>query len=113
MGRNRADHTKSIVAVPNIVGLTVADGLKAAAEAEVVLTAADSNGPSVQATPLAHWRIIWQLPSPGSRRNRGEQVLVGFDEHGGGWSGVREPRRPLPNPLQAAARHEDDQSAAS
>ena len=110
MGRNRADHTNNIIAVPNIVGLTVADGLKAAADADVVLTAADSDGPSLQATQSAQWRIVWQLPSPGSRRNRGEQVLVGYDEHGGDWSGVREPRRPLPNLLQAVAPHEGDQS---
>ena len=32
MGRNRSDHTDRIIAVPDIVGLTVAEGLHAAAD---------------------------------------------------------------------------------
>ena len=111
MGRNRAAHSRNIIEVPDIVGLTVAEGLRAAADADVVLTAADSDGPPPQATQSAQWRIVWQLPTPGSRRNRGEQVLVGYNDQGGDLSGVREPRRPLPKLLPAVAPHEDQPTA--
>lgn len=110
MGRGRTDRSSRIITIPDVVGLTVADGTRAADNVGLVLTSADPNGPLVDPlTSSPQVRIIWQLPHPGSRRNRGEQILVGYEENGDGPAGVREPRRPPPNPLRAAASHHDEE----
>ncbi|MFE9662077.1 MULTISPECIES: PASTA domain-containing protein [unclassified Streptomyces] len=85
------------VRVPRLVGLMAVDA-KAAAQAHgVLLTAPDR--PDLQHAVVDY--VVRQYPAAGVEVPRGATVTVWFDlgpGEGDGGSGVREPRRPGPEP---------------
>jgi hypothetical protein len=94
------------VTVPDVVGLTVDAGRHEAEVRGVVLAAADPDGPPLGAmTWPGEFLITAQSPPPGTSVFRWDSVVVTFRAlAGGSAAGVREPRRPLPDPggLRAA-----------
>ncbi|WP_344421025.1 PASTA domain-containing protein [Amycolatopsis minnesotensis] len=105
-----AGRAKSVI-VPDVVGLPVTVARQVAAEAGVALAQPDPDGPPLGAlTWPGVWVIDEQAPAPGARVRRWDSVVVRFHEEGGGSAGVREPRRPLPEPRAASAAKdpEDD-----
>jgi len=65
----------------------------------LVVTSSDLDGPPLGAlTWPGRWVVIEQTPRPGTTIRRGATVTIQFVEDPGGNAGVREPRRPAPNP---------------
>jgi hypothetical protein len=99
-----------LVQAPSVVGMTVKTARQVASLAGVVLAAPDADGPPLAAlTWPGVWAIVSQSPLPGSSLHRWDSVVVRCakaDDNGG--AGVREPRRPLPNPPSTAAAIEFD-----
>lgn len=97
MGKKRhAD----VVIVPDVAGMTVEDARQVAHEAGLALAQPDPDGPPLRAlTWPGMWWITVQDPAPGSELYRWDSVVVRFQgADAGGTAGVREPRRPLPDP---------------
>src|SRR4051794_18400962 len=88
------------VVVPDVVGLTVAEGRRIAEAAGVALAQPDADGPPLAAlTWPGVWLITDQDPTAGTTVRRWDSVRVRFGEvTGDGLSGVREPHRPAPDP---------------
>lgn len=86
--------------VPELVGLTVREARNLGHKAGFVVTAADVDGPPLgELTWPGIWVVTAQAPSPGTRLRRWENVVIEFEKlSGDGEGGVREPRRPLPDP---------------
>lgn len=103
MGSSRTGRNSGFRIVPDVVGLFVADALQLAVRSELLLQPADPEIPlAAWLSPLG-WRVAWQLPVAGSRRNRNEVILAGYGPDDG-LAGVREPRSPLPSsPLTESA----------
>jgi hypothetical protein len=89
-----------VVIVPDVVGMTVTDARRIANEAGVSLAQPDPDGPPLGAlTWPGVWFVTEQDPSPGSELYRWDSVRVRFrGADADGLAGVREPRRPLPDP---------------
>ena len=93
------------VVTPDVVGMVVDEARATAHAAGVVLAQPDPDGP-----PLAEltWRrpvtVTSQHPAPGTVLRRWESVVVTWNRDE---TGVREPRRPAPRPVDAASDHEN------
>jgi hypothetical protein len=89
-----------VVAVPDVVGITIWDARRVASEAGVALAQPDPDGPPLGAlTWPGVWLITEQQPLPGSRVYRWDSVRVRFRSvDDDGMAGAREPLRPLPDP---------------
>jgi hypothetical protein len=87
---------------------------KAYDEAGLALAQPDPDGPPLRAlTWPGEWLVTAQEPAPGTHLHRGDSLKVRFRSmDGDGSAGVREPRRPLPEPDRQAAKAEpvDDPS---
>jgi hypothetical protein len=96
-----------VVVVPHVVGLTVAVGQHVAAEAGLKLAQPDPDGPPLAALTWPDrldWVITSQDPAPGTPAYKWDSVVVQLrDEEA---SGVREPRRPLPDPRALGAERD-------
>jgi hypothetical protein len=90
----------SAVAVPDVIGLGVDDAGRVLHDAGFV---AGEHNPGGPITPLRAGQgstVVDQVPRGGARRRRGSTVALWL-ERGGGGAGVREPRRPKPDPRAA------------
>jgi hypothetical protein len=103
------------VSVPMVIGMTVAAGQRAAADAKVVLAPTNADGPPLGALLWPHeaeYVIASQSPVAGTRVRRYDSVVITYvrtNAGGPGAAGVREPRRPKPAPgSTGAARPLDD-----
>ncbi|MYS23718.1 PASTA domain-containing protein [Streptomyces sp. DvalAA-14] len=94
-----------VVIVPDVVGKTVAEASGIAHEAGLSLAQPDPDGPPLAAlTWPGVWLVTEQDPSPGTELYRWDSVRVRFRGAGAdGSAGVREPRRPAPDPEGLAA----------
>ena len=93
------DADKDVVVVPDLVGLHVHDARDLGHDAGVVVSSAIQDGPPLGAlTWPGEWFVTAQSTSPGSRVRRWEVVAIEFIATRGNESGVREPRRPHPDP---------------
>lgn len=101
-----------VVIVPAVVGMTVAEARRIAGDAGVALAQPDPDGPPLGAlTWPGVWFVTEQDPSPGSEMYRWDSVRVRFrPADADGPAGVREPRRPGPDPgvLFAEKSPQDD-----
>src|SRR5262249_37203128 len=84
----------------HLVGLTVESARALARDAGLKLAAEDPDGPPLVAfTWPGVWMVTAQRPAPGSVLHRKGTVVVDFEPGTPGeGAGVREPRRPLPQP---------------
>jgi hypothetical protein len=101
-----------VVIVPDVVGTSVAEARGIAHEAGLTLAQPDPDGPPLRAlTWPGAWLVTEQDPPPGRELYRWDSVRVRFRAaDADGLAGVREPRRPLPDPdvLSAEKEPEDD-----
>ncbi len=103
----RVRRRRGMVAVPDVVGLTVAEALG-------ILTGSGLD--AVSATPeidlvdrpdeIRPTVVVRQYPDPGTRIHAASSVKLWL-ERGDGEAGVREPRRPAPPPLAARAQRDE------
>ena len=90
---------RSSVRVPNVVGMTWADARGALSEEGLVAVGWDSDGlPLHDSSPSGV--ITDQSPESGAKVPRGASIRLWL-YNGGGSAGVREPRRPRPDPKTA------------
>jgi predicted DNA-binding protein (UPF0251 family) len=94
VARAMDDRRRSIVAVPNVVGLQYDDARDILRDLALVAIAPDPDVP-----PLFGGTVTDQSPEAGAKVPAGTGVRL-WVERGGG-SGVREPRRPGPDPRRA------------
>jgi beta-lactam-binding protein with PASTA domain len=93
------------VVVPDVLGMTVPEAREAAQRAGLILTALDPDGPpmSMLAGP-GWWVVTSQSPRPGEHARRRDALAVRAQERpDDGFGGVREPRRPRPDPISLHA----------
>ncbi|TCO46452.1 PASTA domain-containing protein [Actinocrispum wychmicini] len=91
------------VVVPDVVGLPVVVGRQVCTDAGLALAQPDPDGPPLGAlTWPGTYVITAQDPPPGTTLYRWDSVRVRFRPVGGD-AGVREPRRPSPEPRTLAA----------
>ena len=92
------------VVVPHVVGLPLERARRIAENAGVVLAQPDADGPPLAAlTWPDDYDVVGQRPEAGTVLHRWDSVVVDVVPAGDGTAGVREPRRPLPDPVQDAA----------
>ncbi|WP_207311148.1 PASTA domain-containing protein [Lentzea alba] len=84
------------VVVPNFHGKQALDAWLTGYDAGLLLQSPDPDGPH----PVLNGRVVAQRPAPGAQVERWAAVTV-WIEGGGDGSGVREPRRPLPQHREA------------
>lgn len=89
--------------VPDFYGKQALDAWLTGHDAGLLLQGPDPDSPH----PLINGVVVRQLPVAGARRARWSPVTVWITD-GGDPTGVREPRRPLPGHLEAAAAREPD-----
>lgn len=87
---------RSTVTVPNVVGLTWDDARRILQTAGLVGVGPDPDGPPLAAVGWPDGVVTDQSPESGAKVPPGSPVTL-WVERGGG-SGVREPRRPKPDP---------------
>jgi len=86
------------VQVPALIGMLVREARSAGHAAGVVVVSADVDGPPLGGlTWPGVWRVIAQRPAAGTWVTRWANVVIDFEETGGGSAGDREPRRPQPD----------------
>ncbi len=89
-----------LVVVPDVAGLTLIEALRAFGEGDLRPAAADPDGPPLSSQTPSDV-IVDQSPEAGARVPAGSPVRLWFRSGGGGEGGVREPRRPGPDPKSA------------
>jgi PASTA domain-containing protein len=92
---------RSSVRVPDVIGMTLDEARKVLGGKDLVAMAADPDGPSLGMANLPYTVVTDQSPESGARVPPGSPVRLWFDHGGGGGGGVREPRRPAPDPKTA------------
>lgn len=103
------ERTGQFAEVPDLRGLVVSAARETGHEAGLVVTSSDLDGPPLGAlTWPGRWVVIEQTPRPGETIRRGDTVIIQFVEDPGRNAGVREPRRPTPNPDVRAFRRDLD-----
>lgn len=89
--------------MPDIVGLTLAEAELRVEGAGLILATVQELSPSQRRKSRRERTVSWQQPEAGVQRRRMETVTAGFGSRGGGLSGDREPRNPLPKPRSELA----------
>jgi hypothetical protein len=87
---------RSTVTVPNVIGMSWEDARKALHERGLVGIGPDPDGPPLAALTWPDGVVTDQSPESGAKVPPGSAVTLWTDRGGG--SGVREPRRPKPDP---------------
>jgi transposase-like protein len=96
---------RASVDVPNVVGMTWTDARQLLRANKLVGVDADPDGPLL-VTDNRPGVVVDQSPEAGARVQPGANVKLWLRRRGGG-SGVREPRRPVPDPLAGAKRRDE------
>lgn len=86
------------VVVPNVVGLPFEDARSQLTSMGLEAVGSDPDGPPIAALAGQHGHVSDQSPEAGAHVPAGSQVILWIDR---GEGGVREPRRPRPDPLPA------------
>jgi len=93
---------RSSVRVPDVVGLSRDEARKVLGDKNLVPIAADPDGPPLGLAGFANSVVKDQSPEAGAKVPPGSPVRLWLDDGGGpGGPGVREPRRPAPDPKTA------------
>lgn len=91
---------RSTVRVPDVVGLALDEARKVVDGKGLRAMSADPDGPPLDIAGLPNSVVTDQSPEAGARVPPGSPVRLWLDDGGGG-PGVREPRRPSPDPKSA------------
>lgn len=95
---DRTDLVADLVQVPEFRGMQALNAWLAGHDARLLLEGPNPDSPE----PLLHGIVVAQVPAPGQWLHRWDVVTV-WIHNGPGLGGVREPRRPRPPTLAAAA----------
>jgi hypothetical protein len=110
IGRSaRSLRRSSSIVVPNVIGMTWADGRRALAEKGLIAIEPGAVRPPA-AGEIPSGAVTDQSPESGARVAAGSSVTL-WVGRGGGSAGVREPRRPLPVTKSAMQEHERSDEA--
>jgi hypothetical protein len=103
------------VQVPMLVGMVVRDARSVGHRSGVVVVSANVDGPPLGGlTWPGVWMVTAQRPPPGTWVTRWDNVVIEFEEiGGGGTAGDREPRGPRPHPGALAAEAESPDEPAA
>jgi hypothetical protein len=102
---------QSSVVVPNVIGLSWDDARRRLQEKGLVGQGSDPDGPPLAALSWPDATVTDQSPESGAKVPRGSSVTL-WITGGGGSAGVREPRRPRPNPRMAREMHYESSDEA-
>ena len=108
----RAHRRRSTVVVPNVIGMSFDDARQELLRHGLVAASPDPDGPSLAAEGWPQDVVTDQSPESGAKIPRESSVRLWLDRGGGG-SGVREPRRPKPDPRSGRAMNYDISDAAT
>jgi transposase-like protein len=106
----RAHRRRSSVRVPNVIGMSWDDARHTLREARLVGVGPDPDGPPMAALGWPDAVVTDQSPESGATVPPGSPVTL-WTERGGG-TGVREPRRPSPDPRIARALRDETTNEA-
>jgi hypothetical protein len=87
--------------VPDVVGLEWEAAQQRLSEQSLVAVGPDPDGLPLAALGWPGGVVVDQSPESGARVPPGSAVRLWLGDGGGGTAGVREPRRPSPNPKSA------------
>jgi hypothetical protein len=109
-----ADSTRrrSSVVVPNVTGRIWEDAFEALRDKGLVAVAVGPGGLDVRTPEWAGSVVTDQVPESGAKVPEGTVVRL-WNERGDGGAGVREPRRPKPDPKSARAMNEPSVSTSA
>lgn len=102
-GRRRR---RSIVTVPDVVGLSLDDARSVLVQRGLVVVGPDPDGPPLTAAGWPGGVVTDQTPESGAKVPEGSPVTLWLGR-GGGSAGVREPRRPAPGPKGLRAMRDE------
>ena len=105
----RERRRQSSVVVPNVVGKTWDDARQMLLDRRLVAVGSEPDGPPMMAAGWPGGTVTDQSPEAGARVPAGAPVRLWLERGGGGSAGVREPRRPKPEP-RAAREMRDEPS---
>jgi hypothetical protein len=97
---------RSSVTVPNVVGMSWTDARQLLRANSLIGEDADPDAPPLVTDERPGLVVADQSPEAGARAQPGATVKLWLNRRGGG-SGVREPRRPVPDPLPGAKMREE------
>jgi PASTA domain len=100
----RERRRRSSVVVPDVIGLTWSDARQLLRTNALFGT--DVNGPALVTDRSPLGTVVDQSPEAGAKVPPGTEVKLWL-ARGGGGSGVREPRRPVPDPLTGAKQRDE------
>ena len=95
----RQRRRRAVVPVPDVIGLSRDGAREVLGASNLVATNADPDLPPLDAPARPDGTVVDQSPEAGALVPPGSAVTLWFGRGGG--SGVREPRRPLPDPKTA------------
>lgn len=93
----REKRRRATVRVPAVIGLSWDDARDVLRECGLLAVGPDPDGPPIWALGWPSGVVTDQSPESGAKVPRGTSVRL-WVERGGGSAGVREPRRPRPDP---------------
>lgn len=101
----RAWRRRSTITVPNVVGMGRDRARLALRNLDLTAVGPDPNGPPLEALGEPDDVVLDQSPESGAKVPKGTMVVLWINRRGG--SGVREPRRPAPDPKSARAMRDE------
>ncbi len=103
-GQARERRRRSSLTVPSVIGLSWPDARQLLRVNRLIGVDADPDGPMTDSRP--GMVVVDQSPEAGARVAPGSTIKLWVRGSGGG-SGVREPRRPRPDPVTGAKRRDE------
>jgi hypothetical protein len=97
----REQRRRATIVVPNLIGMSWHDARHAVQEVGLFAVAPDPDGPPLATLGGLNGVVTDQSPESGAKVPAGSTVTLWLERGDGGSAGVREPRRPKPNPKQA------------
>lgn len=101
----------ALVPVPDVVGLGVDDARAVLKGAHLEAMSPDPDGPPLAALGWPDGAVVDQDPDPGTFLPAGSWVTL-WVERGPGSAGMREPRRPRPEPRSASGMLDEESGEA-
>jgi hypothetical protein len=104
---------RSTVTVPHVIGMAWDEARHLLLDRRLVAVGPDPDGPPLAASGWPAGIVVDQSPESGAKVPPGSSVTLWLEAGGGGGdAGVREPRRPSPNPKSARAMREEPSDEA-
>ncbi|HEX4016871.1 MAG TPA: PASTA domain-containing protein [Frankiaceae bacterium] len=103
---------RATVRVPSVIGRSWDDAREMLLARQLVAVGPDPDGPPLAMLGWPDGIVVDQSPESGARVPPGSLVRLWLEAGGGGDAGVREPRRPSPDPKSARVMREEPSDEA-